>query len=80
MSDNLEQIPEKKEGHSESDLEKEPAKASKEALKQIVKNGCAGPIRRWAKEITCLSVAVYGRQDIRVIFATEDLMKPRPAR
>jgi hypothetical protein len=36
VSDNLEQIPEKKEGQTESGLKKEPAKSSKKALKQTV--------------------------------------------
>jgi hypothetical protein len=33
-----------------------------------------------AKEITGLSLAVYGRKDVRADFVTEDLMRPRPAR
>jgi hypothetical protein len=33
----------KKEGRTESGLKKEPAKASKEALTQIMKDDCAGP-------------------------------------
>jgi hypothetical protein len=70
----------KEEGHTESDLKKELAKASKGALEQIVKNDCAGPVRGRAKEIIGLSVAVYEKKDVRADFVTENLMKPRPTR
>ncbi|MDR1085054.1 MAG: ATP-binding protein [Deltaproteobacteria bacterium] len=70
----------KEEGHTDSDLKKELAEASKEALKQIVDNDYAGPIRGLAKEITGLSLAVYGRKHVRSDFVTKDLMKPQPVR
>jgi hypothetical protein len=68
----------KEEGHTESDLKKELAEASEEALKQIVKNDYAGPIRGMATEIVGLSLAVYGRKHVRADFVTCDLMKPQP--
>ncbi|MDR1084648.1 MAG: hypothetical protein LBP22_07235 [Deltaproteobacteria bacterium] len=70
----------KEEGHTDSDLKKELEEASKEALKQIVDQDCAGPIRGMAREITGLSLAVYGRKHVRSDFVTCDLMKPQPAR
>jgi hypothetical protein len=70
----------KEEGHTDSDLKKELAEASNEALKQIVKNDYAGPIRSMAKEIVGLSLAVYGRKDVRSDFVTDNLMKPQSAR
>ncbi|MDR1086091.1 MAG: PD-(D/E)XK nuclease domain-containing protein [Deltaproteobacteria bacterium] len=70
----------KEEGHTEPDLKKELAEASNEALKQIVKNDYAGPIRGMAKEIAGLSLAVYGRKHVRSDFVTCDLMKPQPIR
>ncbi|MDR1084814.1 MAG: PD-(D/E)XK nuclease domain-containing protein, partial [Deltaproteobacteria bacterium] len=68
----------KEEGHTDSDLKKELAEASKEALKQIVDQDYAGPIRGMAREITGLSLALYGRKHVRSDFVTCDLMKPQP--
>jgi hypothetical protein len=70
----------KEEGHTDSDLKKELAEASNEALKQIVDQDYAGPIRGTAKEITGLSLAVYGRKHVRSDFVTCDLLKPQSAR
>jgi hypothetical protein len=61
--------------HTEADIKQILAKASEEALKQIVEKDYAGTVRYYAKEILGLSVAVYGRKDVRSDFVTQNLLK-----